>query len=376
MTKLYEAAIEKALGNVSKNIERFGELYPHTSTDDIYSLNPNNDWTAGFWVGILWQAYEYSNKEEFLTAAKKATSQMGERLIADRHLDTHDIGFLYTPTTGAQWIIEKDAEAKELTIKAADRLMKRYRSDLKIFQAWGPFRDPEIGGRFIIDCLMNMPLLFWASEETKDDKYRDAAIAFVETTRKYLVRGDDSTYHTFYMNQTSGEPERGATQQGYSDGSTWTRGQAWSIYGFALAYRYTNDPAYLDTSLRSARYFIKHLPSNLVAHWDFDAPIDEHIKPDSSASAIAACGFHELLEWLDEDSNDYKLIKETMEKSMQTLIKDYSTDSNAQGLLEHGSYSVREGNSPDDYVIWGDYFYLEALMRLEKGKKGYWYESR
>lgn len=375
MSEQYVKAIEEVLSKVEQNIITFEKQFPHTSNDEVYELNPNDNWTDGFWVGILWQAYEYSGNLLFRHSAEEKTNQMINRLDENRDLDTHDIGFLYTPSTGAKWQIEKNEEAKRKTIAAADRLMQRYREHIGIIQAWGPPNDPEQGGRIIIDCLMNMPLLFLASEVTNDNKYREAAIAFADIARKYLVRGDDSTYHTFYFDQETGQPVRGATQQGYSDGSTWTRGQAWAIYGFALAYRYTKNPLYLETSLRTAKYFINQLPDNLIAHWDFDAPLDKNIKPDSSASAIAACGFHELLDWLDKNSKEYKLIYSTLINSMDTLISEYATEEGAQGFIDHGSYSVREGKSPDDYVIWGDYFYLEALLRLETNKRGYWYET-
>lgn len=376
MTELYKEAIEEALDKIHLNIERFGEQFPHTSENNVYQLNPNTNWTNGFWVGLLWQAYEVSGDERFLEAAKEKTSQMIARLKANSKLDTHDIGFLYTPATLAQWQLLQSEKAKEISIQAADRLMERYNEEVGIIQAWGPFKHPDLGGRVIIDCLMNMPLLFWASETTGEDKYKKAAIQFIEKARRYLIRGDDSSYHTFYFDQKTGQPVGGKTAQGYADGSTWTRGQAWAIYGFALAYRYTEDEKYLETSIRTAKFFIEHLPENYVTYWDFDAPIDENIKPDSSASAIAACGFHELLGWLEQGSEEYKLIESILFKSMNSLINEYATDSKSEGLIDHGSYSVLEGKSPDDYTIWGDYFYFEALLRLEKDIRGYWYENK
>ncbi|GAA0356618.1 glycoside hydrolase family 88 protein [Alkalibacterium iburiense] len=372
---MYKPAIEEALKKIEANITHFNSEFPHTSEDKKYVLNPNTNWTNGFWVGLLWQAYEVSQESVFKNAAQLYTRLMEERLTENRGLDTHDIGFLYTPSVVAEWQIKEKPESKDFGIKAADRLMERYRENIGIIQAWGPLGDPTQGGRIIIDCLMNMPLLFWASEKTGKDNYKNAAIAFIDKARRYLIRGDDSSYHTFYFNQETGQPEKGATQQGYADGSTWTRGQAWAIYGFALAYRYTGDKNYLETSLRTAKFFVDHLPEHFVAYWDFDAPVDDTIKPDSSASAIAACGFHELLDLLD-GSSEYDWIKEALNKTMDALISDYTTEEDSQGLIDHGSYSVREGKSPDSYTIWGDYFYFEALLRLEHNLRGYWYESK
>ncbi|WP_407272286.1 glycoside hydrolase family 88 protein [Radiobacillus sp. PE A8.2] len=369
----WKQAIEKTLEKTKNNINRYNGLFPHTSVDGEYQLNDNNNWTDGFWSGILWLSYEYSKDETFKEAAQSSVESFRNRLEKNIGLETHDIGFLYTPSTKAQWMIEDDEAAKKLSLEAADKLMVRYRPEAGIIQAWGPVGDEAQGGRIIVDCLMNMPLLFWASETTGDSKYKDAAIQFVEKARKFLMRGDDSSYHTFYFDQETGAAIRGATQQGYRDGSTWTRGQAWAIYGFALAYRYTNNPLYLETSRRAAHFFVNHLPENYVAHWDFDAPVDENINPDSSASAIAACGMLELLSHLDKNDKDVEFFEEAINKSISSLVEDYATESTEQGLIDHGSYSVLENKSPDDFVIWGDYFYLEALMRLENKHKGYWY---
>lgn len=370
---MYEKALNEALDKIELNIDRFDGLFPLVSNnDDKYELEPNNEWTSGFWVGMLWLASEVSSKEVFLETAKTYTEQLINRLENNKDLEHHDIGFIYTLSTLAGWDVLQKEEYKEKSIQAADRLMKRYREKTGIIQAWGPIGDKDEGGMIIVDCLMNMPLLFQAAEITGEEKYKEVAISFIEKARKYLIRGDDSSYHTFFFNQETGEPEGGSTAQGYSKGSTWTRGQAWAIYGFALAYKYTANEKYLTTSLRTGKYFIENLPENFVAHWDFDAPIDEDIKPDSSASAIAACGFHELLNFLDEGSAEYTEINNAFEKTMESLISDYTTEEKAEGLLDHGSYSVKDDNAPDNYVIWGDYFYFEALMRTSNNHKTYW----
>jgi unsaturated chondroitin disaccharide hydrolase len=245
-----------------------------------------------------------------------------------------------------------------------------------LIQAWGPEHDKENGGRIIIDCLMNLPLLYWAYQQTEDRRYYDVAVAHADKSRRFLVRGDDSSYHTFYFDPATGEAIRGGTAQGYQDGSTWTRGQAWGIYGFALSYRNTGNPLYLETSKRMARYFVERLPEDNVVYWDFDAPINSDTKRDSSASAIAACGMLELLGHLPADAADREWLEDGLQRTMNGLVSSYSTinQPDAEGFLEHGSYSVRGGAAPDDFMIWGDYFYLEALMRLTKGHKGYWYE--
>ncbi|WP_342424036.1 glycoside hydrolase family 88 protein [Paenibacillus sp. FSL E2-0178] len=376
---MWNKAIEDAVAKIQRNIGRFGDRYPHVGNGLKYSLIENDDWTNGFWSGMLWLGYEYSGDGRLRDAARRTVDSFRSRMGQGIVLDHHDIGFLYSLSSKAQWIVEGNTEAKELTLLAADRLMNRWREHAAYFQAWGREGDPVEGGRIIIDCLLNLPLLYWASEKTGNPAYKAAAEIQANKSRRYLVRGDDSSYHTFFFNQETGEPIGGATHQGYTNGSTWTRGQAWGIYGFALSYRYTGDPLFLETSKRMARYFLEHLPEDGVAYWDFNLPQDA-VNPyrDSSASAIAAAGLHELLSHLDEAEPGYAYYRRGLIRSMQSLVRHYATigDSQAEGLLKHGSYHVRGSQAPDEYMIWGDYFYLEALMRLEKGIGGYWYERR
>lgn len=373
---MWKIAIEEAIATITRNMNRFGEAYPHVGDGGHYTLIENNDWTNGFWSGLLWLGYEYSGEERLREAARKTTACFRRRLEDNVVLDHHDIGFLYSLSAKAQWIVEKDESAKRLALQAADRMMKRWREPGGFFQAWGQKGDPVEGGRIIIDCLLNLPLLYWASEQTGSPVYREAAKAQAEKSRRYLVRGDDSSYHTFFFNQLTGEPVGGATHQGYSNGSTWSRGQAWGIYGFALSYRYTRDSLFLETSKRMAVYFLQHLPEDGVAYWDFHLPPGQQLYRDSSASAIAAAGLVELLSHLDEQDALYSCLQSGLIRSMKALVQHYSTigDKDAEGLLKHGSYHVRGGQAPDDYMIWGDYFYLEALLRLERGISGYWHE--
>lgn len=374
---MWKQAMTDVAEKTLTNIKRFNGRFPHVSEDgEHYELNNNNEWTNGFWSGILWLCYEYTNDPAFRQAAASTVRSFQQRMEQNLELDHHDIGFLYSLSSKAQWIIERDERAKQLTIEAADVLMKRWREKIELFQAWGPEGDLSNGGRIIVDCLMNLPLLFWASEVTGNPDYREAAIIHADKTRRFIVRGDDSTYHTFYFNQETGEALRGGTHQGYEDGSTWSRGQAWAIYGFAIAYRYTGNERYLETAKRTAKYFIENLPADYVAYWDFNAPITPDTKRDSSASAIASCGILELLSHLQETDPYKAFFQQSVQKQMTSLVENYASEKDAQGLIKRGSYSVRIGHAPDDYVIWGDYFYTEALMRLEKLRNGYWYEGK
>ncbi|MGO4184219.1 glycoside hydrolase family 88 protein [Paenibacillus sp. TAF43_2] len=375
---MWKTAIDDAIAKTLKNIERFEGKFPHVSSNGTYELNENNDWTNGFWSGMLWLCYEYTLDERFRNAADQTVTSFHQRLKDHVVLDHHDIGFLYSLSSKAQWIVEKNEAARQLTLQAADLLMNRWCESGGYIQAWGQMGDAKEGGRIIIDCLLNLPLLYWASEQTGNPSYMEAARIQAEKSRRYLVRGDDSSYHTFFFQPETGEPIGGATHQGYTNGSTWTRGQAWGVYGFALSYRYTKDKKFLEASKRLARYFLEHLPDDHVAYWDFNAPIERDTYRDSSASAIVAAGLLELLSLMEQQDTERLYFQEHLEKSMTSLVQKYATigEEDAEGLLKHGSYYVHGGLSPDDYMIWGDYYYLEALMRLEKGIGGYWYEGK
>lgn len=375
---LWQSAIEDAVAKTRANLERHRGLYPHITSDKCYNWGENKDWIEGFYTGMVWLCYEYTQDAFFKDAAIEHVDSFRERLELKRAIDHHDIGFLYLPSALAAWMVTGDEEGRKLALRAADHLMTRWRESGQYLQAWGPAGDEKNGGRIIIDCMMNIPLLYWASEQTGDDRYKQVAVIHADKSRRYLMRGDDSSYHTFYFDQASGAPLGGGTHQGFHDGSTWTRGQAWAIYGFALSYRYTGDERYLESAKRAARYFLEHLPEDKVAYWDFDAPIDADTPRDSSASAIAACGMLEIVSHLKEGDPERQLLLDAVTSSMTSLVDRYATqgEEDAEGLLRHGSYHVRGHLGPDDYMIWGDYYYLEALLRLERGITGYWYERR
>ncbi|TYP73175.1 glycoside hydrolase family 88 protein [Paenibacillus methanolicus] len=369
-----QAAIEDAVAKVRRNLEQRGLAFPHIASEKRYDWGANEDWIEGFHTGLAWLCYEYTGDDFFREQANRHIEDFDRRLTERVCLDHHDIGFLYGPSAFAGWVIEGSEAHRALALRAADLLMERWRAPGYI-QAWGPEGDPKNGGRIIIDCLMNLPLLYWASETTGNAAYGEVAVRQAELSRRYLVRGDDSSYHTFYFDQTTGVPIGGGTHQGYHDGSTWTRGQAWGIYGFALSYRYTGRGELLATAKRMADYFLAHLPEDGVAYWDFNAPVTATTNRDSSASAIALCGLLEIIAHLPEEDADRQRYGEAAARAVDALIRGYATiGEEAEGLLDHGSYHVRGDLGPDGYMIWGDYYYLEALLRLERGVPGYWYE--
>jgi unsaturated chondroitin disaccharide hydrolase len=377
-------AIAAALQKVAANLATFADLYPHDhTTRNVYpvreavnglSAGSNVGWTTGFWPGMLWLAYELSGSDEYRRAGLRQAERFTQRLRDKIDMDHHDIGFLYTLACVAPWRLTGDVTAQTTAIQAADQLLTRYLEQPGILQAWGRMDDPQQRGRTIVDSLMNLPLLFWAGEMTGQPHYGQAALRHASQLRDYLVRPDGSTFHTFYFDPETGAPISGATDQGADDASCWSRGQAWAIYGFVLSYTYTRDESFLRVACRVADYFLAHLPSDGVAYWDLIFTDGSAEERDSSAAAIAVCGLQELARQLSPGA-DAQRYQAAARHTLTSLFDHYSTanhpDSNA--LLLQGVYSKPHGKGVNEGNLWGDYFYLEALMRLAKPDwKPYW----
>ncbi|MDR2257660.1 MAG: glycoside hydrolase family 88 protein [Treponema sp.] len=339
----------------------------------VYPLIRNTDWTSAFWPGMLFLAWENTGEEIYREAGESLIAGFRERLEKRIETETHDLGFLYTLSCVAPWRLFGNTAARETAVMAADLLLLRYHEKAGIIQAWGNLEDPRQRGRIIIDCAMNLPLLYWAGEETGKPRYREAAARHINTANARLVREDWSTWHTYFFDTETGAPIRGNTAQGYSDDSCWARGQAWGIYGNALSYRYLRDPGLPETARGLARYFLNRLPEDMVACWDliFVEGIEER---DSSAAAIAACGLLELSAVLRAGDPDKEAFKNAALHIAASLAKSYTTQTLPQstGLLLHGVYSKPDGKGVDECTLFGDYFYMECLTRLCRAREPYW----
>lgn len=371
-------ALETAVRQTEFACSRFGDKFKHIfSTGNFYNEAPNDQWTNGFWTGELWLAYECTGKKELAEAALKQTESFRFRMEHQIETDTHDLGFLYSPSCVAAYKLMKEERAKETAMMAADKLLERFHEKGQFIQAWGKLDEPE-NYRLIIDCLLNLPLLYWASEVTGNPVYAERAKAHIHTALKVLIRPDDSTYHTFYFDTETGEPLRGVTHQGYSADSAWSRGQAWGIYGIALSYRYTKDQSYVKLFERVADYFISHLPENLIPYWDFVFTDGSGEPRDSSAGAIAACGMLEMAKYLPKEQAEYYTgIAGRLMKALYDTCAVKSPEE-SDGQLLHGVYGRKTpyndciDHGIDECNLWGDYYYLEGLVRLSRDWTPYW----
>ncbi len=379
-----EDALRFGAQQVVRNLPEFTDKFQKAySEGNFYRPTPNEDWTTGFWTGEIWLAYEYardkmkSEAEGLKHAGEIQVQSFLERIDNKLGVDHHDMGFLYSPSCVAAYKLTGNRKGREAAIKAADQLITRYHPVGEFIQAWGPMNAPE-NYRLIIDCLLNLPLLYWASDETGDDKYREIAEKHIHTAIKNVIREDYSTWHTFFFNMETGEPDHGATCQGYRDGSAWARGQAWGIYGCALAYKYTGRKEYIEIFKHVTQYFLEHLPKDMVPFWDLEFTDGDDQPRDSSSASIAACGMLEMIKYMEkEEAQIYKRYAEQLLKSLYDnyAVKDPEI---SNGLVLHSTYS---NHSPyntcnhcgvDECNSWGDYFYMEALTRLSKDWVLYW----
>lgn len=386
ITKAFDVqqAVQRALNTIDTNMVTFADRFPgDTTTNNIYTLRRARDgffeggnfgWTTGFWTGVLWLAYELTGKAAYRQGAERHLQSFVERLENRIDLDTHDIGFLYTLSCIVPWRLTGNTQAKEMAVQAAERLIGRYLDKVGIIQAWGSLDNPEQRGSTIIDSLMNLPLLYWASEVTGEQRFAQVAQRHAAQLRDHVVRPDSTTYHIFYWDVETGQPLRGSTVQGYADTSCWARGQAWAIYGFTMSFRYTSDETFLRTAECCADYFLDHLPADHVACWDLVFGDSSDQERDSSAAAIAVCGLLELANQLP-DGERKERYQVGAENILTSLVRHYTPVEGieANALLLHGVYDKPKSVGIDEGNLWGDYFYLEALTRILKpGRELYW----
>lgn len=374
-----EAALDATSAQVIRNLPEFTHCFQKAySENGFYQPTENRDWTTGFWTGEIWLAYEHTKNPALKEAGEIQMKDFLNRIEEKIDVETHDLGFLYSPSCVAGYKLTGSQVGRTAALKAADELITRFHEKGEFIQAWGPLNAPD-NYRLIIDCLLNLPLLYWATEETGEEKYRQVAEKHIHTALANVIRPDFSTWHTFFFNRETGAPDHGATCQGYRDGSAWARGQAWGVYGTAVGYKYTGRESYIPIFKGVTEYFLRHLPEDLVPYWDLEFGDGNEDQPrDSSSASIAACGMLEMAKYLPAKEAAY--YTSIARKLMKSVVDHYAVKDPLQsnGLVLHSTYS---NHSPyntcnhygvDECNIWGDYFYMEALTRLHKDWNIYW----
>ena len=356
------AALAYSLEMIRQNLATV-KSFPELAQGGKWLYVDDGAWTGGHWIGLLWLAYAHTSDPAFERAARAWTA-----LLTPRQLDTttHDLGFLFELSHILGWKLTGDASFKPAALIAAQTLARRFNTKGNFFQAWGPLEGtPAERGRAIIDTIMNLELLFWASRETGAPRLADIATRHALTVLKYHVRADWSTAHVTCFDPETGEFIRQDTAQGLSATSCWSRGQAWSVYGFAECYRETGNSVFLAAARSLAEYCLRRLPSDCVPYWDYDSPLIPNDVRDSSAASILASALLNL-STLEPDAVDGAYWYNEAVAMLQSLWDKYSSRGAGEPcILLHGTRSKPEG-SMDHGLIYGDYYFVEALTRLTR----------
>lgn len=321
------------------------------------------DWCSGFWPGVLWYSYEATGDEELLEDAVRFTLPLKE--IAYTPAENHDIGFMVNSSYGNAYRLTGNEEYKEVLIAAANNLATLYDRKVGTILSW-PNQVEKFKYNTIIDNMMNLELLFWASKNGGEQNLYNIAKSHAEKTMNHLVRADSSIYHVGSFNQETGEFLRGYTHQGYATESMWARGQSWGIYGFSVAFRETADEEFLNTAIKLADHYIKRLPENGIPFWDFDDPAIPNAPRDASAAAVAACGLLELSGLVKDPALKEKYYKAAESYIVELSSGGYLSAETNQAILLHSTGHYPHNSEIDVPIIYADYYYLEALLRLKK----------
>ncbi|MDE7127936.1 MAG: glycoside hydrolase family 88 protein [Bacteroidales bacterium] len=344
---------------------------PSTFKDGEIEFVPVDDWVSGFFAGTLWYMYELTGDEYWAEHAQKHTEALDEIQYLTWH---HDVGFMVYDSYGNGLRLKGIDAYRDVLVNTAASLSTRFRPEAGVLQSWNTDRgwQAERGWTcpVIIDNMMNLELLFKVSEMTGDQRFRDIAVSHADKTLENHYRPDFSTYHVVDYDLCTGAVLGRCTAQGYSDDSAWARGQAWSIYGFTVAYRFTGDQKYLDRAENVAAYLFSHpaMPEDLVPYWDFDAPDIPDACKDVSSAAIIASALYEL-SYLADNAG----YKETADKIVESLSGPaYRAEHGTNGgfILMHSVGSIPHGSNVDVPLNYADYYFLEALVRKGRIESG------
>lgn len=355
-----------------------GTNYPRTAdkNEGLYTTTIH-DWTPGFFAGSLWYLYELTGDNAWKQQAEKWTYPLETK---QHFKDNHDVGFIMYCSYGHAERLDPHPEYRDILVQSAESAITRFNERVQAIESWD-YRRAWDGNEWlypvIIDNMMNLELLFYASRATGDKKYYNMAVAHALTTLKYHFRDDGSSYHVVDYDTVSGLPLHRQTCQGYSDNSTWSRGQAWAIYGYVMLYRETGDIVFLDAARRFTDYYLAHLPEDLVPLWDFNVG-QEGFTPDgdsyavhcndkvrdASAAAIVCSTLFELGELSGEKQYTQTAIR--MLKSLASPAYRARVGENAGFMIKHCTGSFPHQVEIDSPLVYADYYFLEALVRYKR----------
>jgi hypothetical protein len=336
-----------------------------TDAEGKLKTTSSADWVSGFFPGVLWYLYEYKYDTQLLNDAQNYTARVEQEKNNRR---THDLGFMLYCSFGNGYRLTGDTAYRNILLTGAESLASRYNPRIGLIRSWDWNNKDRWQYPVIIDNMMNLELLFWASKTSGNPKYREIAISHADKTIENHFRSDYSSYHVVSYDTLTGQPEMKVTHQGYADESAWARGQAWALYGFTMVYHETKDPKYLEQAKRIAKFILNHpnLPADKIPYWDFNAPDIPNAKRDASAGAIIASALIELSGYVDKSlAKTYLDVSEIQLRSLSSPEYFAEKGTNGNFILKH-SVGHLPGNSEVDVPLtYADYYYIESLLRYK-----------
>ncbi len=347
---------------LEKSLKWLGDtiLNPRTMEDGSVRLVRSQDWTSGFWPGMLWYIYESTGEEQWKDAAHHFSMNLEQEMYNG---GTHDTGFKMGCSFGNGYRLTGNEDYRDILIQSAKTLITRFNPTIGCIRSWDHNTD-KWDYPVIIDNMMNIELLFWATKETGDSIYYDVAIKHAETTLRNHFRDDHSSFHVVSYDTLNGEVVKKNTHQGFAHESAWARGQAWGLYGYTMSYRETGREEFLEQAIKIAEFILDHpnLPEDKVPYWDYDAPGKPDIPRDVSAAAITASALYELAGFSMDKKAELMMAADQI---LTSLSSDYrlSGDHSWPFLLDHSTGNMNKDSEVDVPIIYADYYYVEALMR-------------
>lgn len=343
-------------------------LYPRNIANNGKKWNlvkaKREEWCSGFWPGILWYDYENTHDAAILHNAEKYTESL--KFLSECPAYDHDLGFLIYQSFGNGYRLTHNEAYKKILLRTADTLATLYNPKVGTILSWPRERKPQNWPHnTIMDNMINLELLFFASQNGGDKRLYSMAVSHAEKTMKNNFRPDYTSYHVAVYDTINGHFIKGVTHQGYSDNSMWARGQAWGIYGFTMVYRYTRDKRFLDFAQKITDAYLKRLPKDYIPYWDFDDPAIPNAPRDASSACIVASGLLELSTYLPyQRARKYRNAALEMIKSLSS--RKYESGNKNNSFLLHSTGNKPAGYEIDASIIYADYYYIEALTRLKK----------
>lgn len=351
-----------------EDVENDSCLLPRSISTDKTRWNLTNayDWTSGFWPGILWYDYEETQDDFIKQKAIQYTDYL-KVLLNPEHKGDHDLGFQFSCSFGNAYRLTKDEKYKEILLKGADKLAVFYNPKVGTIHSWSHMsKKTGWPHNTIMDNMMNLELLFWASKNGGKSNYYNMAESHARVTMENQFRKDYTCYHVAIYDTINGKFIKGLTNQGLNDESFWARGQAWAIYGYTMVYRETSNKIFLRFVEKVADVYLKQLPEDYVPYWDFSDPAIPNAPRDASSAAIVASALLELsaLEDDRQKAHEYKTVAERMLKSLSS--KAYLSEESKSSFLLHSTGNYPAGYEIDASINYADYYYIEALTRYKK----------